>query len=332
MEEQILSPSTSIVELEHQERTKRTFSEWISAMEASSKQKSKEQNLGMHRTLVLQVNSVSHNLQSDFDASNMHAIDDDEVKTKCPECVKIDLEDIQDEIDFWNSAIVVYVCGANPPLTVMDGFFRRIWRNLGIDKVALREKGIFMVQFRTMKNRDRVLAGPKIFFDKKPIFMKAWTQDIEISKEEFRIVPTWVQLWGLVVKYWGEKSLKKIAGSLGNLVKMDASTEKREKLQYARVLLEVGIDQHFPDMIEFVNEKDVKVSIYLKYDWKPVVCITCKKMGHVASDCMKGKQRMWVPKKKQEQQGPKINSNVVIGKEKVTPNEDGFQMVTRSAS
>lgn len=40
--------------------------------------------------------------------------------------VKITEEDIEDEIAFWNSALVCYVLGANSPLSVMEGFFRRI--------------------------------------------------------------------------------------------------------------------------------------------------------------------------------------------------------------
>lgn len=42
------------------------------------------------------------------------------------EFVQIEIEDIQDEIDYWNSSIVSYVIGANPPLPVMKGFIRRI--------------------------------------------------------------------------------------------------------------------------------------------------------------------------------------------------------------
>ena len=53
------------------------------------------------------------------------------------------MDDIQGEIDYWNSAIICYVLGANPPSMVMEGFVRRIWRNLGLDKVAMVEKRAF---------------------------------------------------------------------------------------------------------------------------------------------------------------------------------------------
>lgn len=54
--------------------------------------------------------------------------------------VKIELEDIQSMIDFWSLSVVCYVIGADPPVHVMDGFVRRIWKNKGIDRVAMIKK------------------------------------------------------------------------------------------------------------------------------------------------------------------------------------------------
>lgn len=42
-------------------------------------------------------------------------------------CVKIDFDDIRDEMEFRECALVAYVLGCNPPLSVMEGYFRRIW-------------------------------------------------------------------------------------------------------------------------------------------------------------------------------------------------------------
>lgn len=146
---------------------------------------------------------------------------DDMLDANNEDCVKIEYDDIQDEIDYWNSSIVCYVFGANPPINVMEGFFRRIWRNLAVDKVALASHGVFLVRFTTMENRDKVLAMPRPTFDHKPVFLKAWEPDMEICKEEVRTVPIWVQIWGLDFKYWGEKALPRIMQKVGKFTKND---------------------------------------------------------------------------------------------------------------
>lgn len=62
------------------------------------------------------------------------------------ENVKITMEDIEDEIMYWKSTVICYVLGSNPPLPVIDGYFRRIWGSLGIDKVAQVNRGVFLVR------------------------------------------------------------------------------------------------------------------------------------------------------------------------------------------
>lgn len=143
---------------------------------------------------------------------------------------------------------------------------------MGVDKVFLISKGVFLVRFTTMENRDKVIATPKPFFENKPVFLKAWEPEMEIHKEELKMIPIWIQLWGLELKYWGEKSLSKILGKLGNFMKVDQATINWEKLQYLRVMVEVNISQTFPDTIQFINEKGFLTAADFKYEWKPEKC------------------------------------------------------------
>lgn len=53
--------------------------------------------------------------------------------------------DIKDEVEYWLTTVVCYVLGSNPPQVVIDGYFRRIWGGLRIDKVAQLNMGVFMV-------------------------------------------------------------------------------------------------------------------------------------------------------------------------------------------
>lgn len=108
--------------------------------------------------------------------------------------VKIELKDIQPEIDFWSSSVICYVIGANPPIHVMDGFVRRIWKSKGVDRVAMIKIGMYIVKFFAIDKRDEVLAQSMIFFDNKPFIVKAWEQDKDFFKEVVDVVPTWIQL------------------------------------------------------------------------------------------------------------------------------------------
>lgn len=98
-------------------------------------------------------------------------------------------------------------------------------------------------------------------------------------KEDVNTLTTWVHLH-LEFKYWGEGCLNKIVGQVGKVVKCDQATIKREKLQYACVMLEFQVDKEFPEEISFINEKQQLTRVKVEYEWKHVICQQCKVVGH----------------------------------------------------
>lgn len=93
--------------------------------------------------------------------------------------------------------------GANPPPYVLEAFLRKIWRNYEIDKVVLMKKGVSIVRLKSMEKRDAILAGNGVFFDNKPLIGRAWERNMDIAKEQFDVLPTWIQLY-VHFKYWGK--------------------------------------------------------------------------------------------------------------------------------
>lgn len=89
--------------------------------------------------------------------------------------------------------------------------------------------------------------------------------------------------------------------SIGDLIKLDYYTEHKTRLKYARLQIEVEVNQKFPDSIWFINEKGIETEQEVVYEWKPTTCGNCNKMGHVDNECKsKGKQKkVWQPKKVQ---------------------------------
>uniref|UniRef100_A0A803NKP7 DUF4283 domain-containing protein n=1 Tax=Cannabis sativa TaxID=3483 RepID=A0A803NKP7_CANSA len=196
--------------------------------------------------------------------------------TSHKEKVKITDEDIEEEVNLWNSIIVCYVLGANPPLSIIDGFARRVWKDR-IDKVGMISYGVFLIRFYTIEDRDNVLNGGYIFFNKRPVVMKPWNSDGNFKKENLNVIPIWVQLENLELKYWGERSLFKIIGQLGKPIMVDSITKERDEHGY-------------------------NTSVGVNYEWKTVFCEHCKGMGHKAIECRKRQpvQKGWRPKETQQ--------------------------------
>jgi len=63
---------------------------------------------------------------------------------------KLEPEDVNSEIEYWKQAVLCSVLGANPPLDVMMGFFKRIWPLMEIDKICLAKPGLYLVRFASI--------------------------------------------------------------------------------------------------------------------------------------------------------------------------------------
>lgn len=68
-------------------------------------------------------------------------------------------------------------------------------------------------------------------------------------------------------------------------MKADTATTSKEKLMYARVMVEVPLNQLYPDMIMFENELGKVVEQEVEYEWKKTLCEHCKNFGHTKKTC-----------------------------------------------
>ncbi|KAL9237247.1 hypothetical protein vseg_011821 [Gypsophila vaccaria] len=153
--------------------------------------------------------------------------------------------------------------------------------------------------------KKKVLNSGHYLFDSKPLIFKEWSAEMKMKKTEIFSVPTWIQLHQLPLKFWG-KSLPKIAGLVGKYIQSDTATEHKTKLGFARVMVEVEVDQQFPDHISFRDEVGQVMKIAVEYEWKPITCSKCHKMGHATEVCRKDQankpkvkpsRKVWIPVK-----------------------------------
>uniref|UniRef100_A0A803QDS1 DUF4283 domain-containing protein n=1 Tax=Cannabis sativa TaxID=3483 RepID=A0A803QDS1_CANSA len=166
-------------------------------------------------------------------------------------------------------SIVCYVLGANPPMSILDGFVRRVWKDK-IDKVGMISYGVFLVLFKKIEDRDQ----------------------------------------GLELKYWGEQVLYKIISQVGVPVMLDSFTKAKEKLNYSRILIEVSLQQEFPEKIWFEDENGDDTVVYVNYEWKPTTCAHCKGVEETRAKKTSDEEGFLPPKK--------VWKEKVIGKQNVS--------------
>lgn len=202
-------------------------------------------------------------------------------------CAHLVHEDVQAEIEYWNTAVLCAVLGANPPLDVIKGYINRIWGAYELDKIIQLRRGLFMVRFQHLQDKMEVERKDIFYFDSKPFIVKSWNPEMDLRTESIKSLPLWVQLPDLDIKYRGLRSLSKIGSLIGNPLKTDKYTADKSRLSYARLLIDVPLDGSFPESVEFFNEKDVLIRQPVKFEWLRTKCSFCGMFGHLEQVCRK---------------------------------------------
>lgn len=223
--------------------------------------------------------------------------------------VELEVEDIKSEVEYRSNIVVCYILGAYPPFAMIKGFIQRLWAKHGLNEIVMLKNRIILVRFNSEKEKNEAVQCGMYLFDNKPFIVKAWSPNIEFTREELHIVPI-VKFSGLNFKYWSAKGLSKIGSLVGKPLMVDHNTEQKIGLSFARLLVEVNMDIALPEVVMFRNEMGNVVEQKVAYDWKLTVCKFCNKYGDSKEVCRKKNPSNPVQNAK-EKQGEKEQATVL---------------------
>ena len=146
-------------------------------------------------------------------------------------------------------------------------------------------KGVYLVRFLEQQDRVKACDMNEFMFDKKPFIVKPWVASMSYEKEHLSTLPIQTRFSSLDVMYWGERSLGKIAGMLGEVKRFDTATTNKARGMFARVLIDMSNTNDFPDELCYENEHGELVTKAVTYDWKPLWCKKCEQLGYVEEHC-----------------------------------------------
>ena len=115
---------------------------------------------------------------------------------------------------------------------------------------------------------------------KKPFIVRPWSKNISYEKESLKTILVWMRFPELGMHYRGERSVRKIAGMLGKVIRNDNATLNKDRVQLARILVEINMKGEFYDTLTFTNEDEDLIRVIVEYDSKSTVCVKCKQYGH----------------------------------------------------
>ncbi|XP_038990688.1 uncharacterized protein LOC120113688 [Hibiscus syriacus] len=112
-----------------------------------------------------------------------------------------------------------------------------------------------------------------------------------------------VHLFNVPLELFSRTGLSYIASAIGNPLSMDSVTAAKSRLEYAKVCIEIGVNQVIPKFIDVQLKDGKSISVLVEVPWLPSSCRKCSLFGHSDKNCnsLKNqppvKQLVWKKKK-----------------------------------
>lgn len=152
----------------------------------------------------------------------------------------------------------------------MPSYVNTRWKGLGIPTVHMLQRGVFIFYFDDPDEKNIVLERNRSYLG-NPLILKPWSPQIDLQNLDVEKVLVWVQFLGLPLSFWTPQILGKIASYLGKPLATDKLTGRRDRLAFARVLIDIKVT----DELEYdvpVTEEEVNFLQEVVYEWLLVRC------------------------------------------------------------
>ncbi|GAV92720.1 DUF4283 domain-containing protein, partial [Cephalotus follicularis] len=142
-------------------------------------------------------------------------------------------------VKMWSNTLVGYFVGKRIPLKVVKENLEKRWRKWGNVQVIAGADGYFLFRFSNNTSCDLVLSNGPWEVWGAYLALRRWEEGMSLCKESFSSIPVWVKLTNVPAELWTRPGLSYIASALGVPLCMDAATAAGNRLNFARICIEM---------------------------------------------------------------------------------------------
>lgn len=197
---------------------------------------------------------------------------------------------LSDSTPLWYAYIVGHFMGDAPHIGKVHAIVNRIWsfpdNPAKIDAQFLNSRTV-LFRVDNPKLKARVLKGTFWHIADVPIVLREWNPKTASAPPDLTAVPLWVDLKGVPDHLFSHNGLTFFGDTVGRTAKLHPHTERCVRLDVARLLVIMNLEEPLPTSISIRGSED---TISVSYPWLPPRCNGCQKWGHTDKTCSKNKK------------------------------------------
>ncbi|CAN1259077.1 hypothetical protein LINPERPRIM_LOCUS10068 [Linum perenne] len=180
----------------------------------------------------------------------------------------------------WTNTLVVRLLGKRIGYSYLCHRLRSMWRPNNPIHIIDLDKGCFMVKFGAEQDYFKALTGGPWMILDHYLVVHQWSPEFRVSDSLPAKMVVWVRLPLMPIQYYHAQVLTSLGNLLGRTVKIDYNTQHAERGKFARMAVEIDLNQPLAPVIKLDGVwQDVE------YENLPALCFTCGKVGHLLDDC-----------------------------------------------
>lgn len=217
---------------------------------------------------------------------------------------KLCMTEIEKEEEKWKFAAILYVIGESPTISYLKSYLQQQCGFAELVDVLYHNDGYFLIKFASMVEKNRLLFEGPYMLANRPVIVKEWKADFCLEKEILKEIPLWIRLPNLPLNCWSGDSLSRIGSVIGKPICADECTSQQNRVSYARLLIEIDITKPLVYKIPIEGENGMVLQQQVYYEWVPLFCPKCHKVGHICPEKKQGagvqhqQLKQWMPKDK----------------------------------
>ncbi|KAI9072186.1 hypothetical protein K1719_045853 [Acacia pycnantha] len=142
------------------------------------------------------------------------------------------------------------------------------------------EGGFFFATFDLEEDYTKVLTGGPWMIFGAYITVQPWSIAFDPRTANLSNAVVWLRISGLSFRYYHKFTLRAIGRLLGEVIKIDYTTETRGRGRYARIAVLVDLQKPLVPWIK-VDGRTYGV----EYEGLPLICFECGRIGHAKDKC-----------------------------------------------
>ncbi|XP_038991297.1 uncharacterized protein LOC120114449 [Hibiscus syriacus] len=188
----------------------------------------------------------------------------------------------------WKLSLVGQFLGPTPNFTTMQRIVNSLWTKAlqgSRVQVSLAGPNLYIFSFDSEAAREWVLENLWHILN-KTLILRKWEPSLKRLDFDLSKISIWIHIYNVPLELFNQVGLSYIASGIGILISMDYVTALRTRLQFAKVCVEIDVNDEIPKQVEVVLQNGQSTSVFIEIPWLPPRCRKCKVFGHNDKNCL----------------------------------------------